>query len=336
MSELSSKIILTESEKDVVYNALLGVKYDPIGSPNYIQSLRKIAYKNFPDRVLDTLNLLNNNEKYAVIVENLPSSNVGKIPFKGEVFEKDFISENIILAFASIIGEPYSISAEGDSVVNNLIPYKETKYDYTGLGSESELDFHIENSALNFLFKYDNLSPSALLLLGIASNHGNPVKTKFVDARKVLSLMEEEDLKLLRGENFTISVPYRWRSYLPKDKLTIKPVPMVSGNLENPRVFFAFYSDVVKPLSEQAGKSLLQFRNKVNELACYEVLTAGKLLLLNNKYTLHARESFTPEYSADGRPDRWIQRVFVSRDISSFYRIKVLRGRIYEPWFQDD
>ena len=336
MRELSSKIILTESEKNLIYDVLLNVKYDPVGSPAYIQSLRKIAYKSFPDRVLDALNLLYNNEIPALVIENLPSTTISKIPFKNEKYEKDFTSENIILTFSSLLGEPYSISAEGENIVNNLIPYKETKHDYTGLGSESELDFHIENSALNFLFKHESLSPSALLLFGVASNPSNPVKTKFVDIRKVLDVMDYEDIKTLKGDNFIISVPYRWRSYLPKDKLITYPVPMICGNLQNPKVFFAFYSNVVKAISQDAEMALEKLRSKIDEFASFEVLTSGKLLLLGNKYTLHARESFKASYSQDGRPDRWIQRVFVSRDISSFYRIKILQGRIFEPWFQDD
>jgi hypothetical protein len=45
------------------------------------------------------------------------------------------------MAFASLIGEPYSILFEGGDIVNNLIPTKRAKREYTGLGSEVELDF---------------------------------------------------------------------------------------------------------------------------------------------------------------------------------------------------
>ena len=62
----------------------------------------------------------------------------------------------------------------------------------------------------------------------------------------------------------------------------------------------------------------------------------GNLLCINNKYLLHARENFYPIYDSEGRPDRWLQRVFVSREISAFERIKKLEGRIYEPFYGNE
>ncbi len=279
-------MILTESEGSVIFEALKNMHYETIGSVEYIHTLRKIAYQKFPDRILNLFNLAHHNEISHICIENLPTSKVSCIPFLHEIGTKiakqDFISENIILAFASLLGEPYSISAEGKEIVNNLIPYKETSNDYTGLGSAVELDFHIENSAL-------------------------------------------------KGDNYVISVPYRWREYLPSHKLFTNPAPIVTGNLENPRIFAAFYSNIMKPVSEEAQIALDNFKNELVKISSHEVLTAGKLLYINNKYTLHAREAFTPSYTPDGRGDRWVQRVFTSKDISGFSRIKNLNGRIYEP-----
>jgi hypothetical protein len=331
MSELLNKIILTEGEKNLIFEALKGMHYEATGSTEYIHALRKIAYQKFPDKILNLFNLAHHNEVPHVCIENLPTSEILRIPFQNEIGKNGFLSENIILSFASLVGEPYAISAEGKEVVNNLIPYKETRNDYTGLGSAVELDFHIENSALNFLFKQDNLSPSALFLLGIASNENNPVKTKFADARLALKQLSKQCIQTLKGDNYIISVPYRWREYLPSQKLFTDPVPIVAGHLESPRIFAAFYSNIMKPVSQEAQIALDNFKNELVKISSHAVLTAGKLLYINNKYTLHAREAFTPIYSPDGRGDRWVQRVFTSKDISGFSRIKNLYGRIYEP-----
>ncbi|WP_244596009.1 hypothetical protein [Bartonella doshiae] len=84
------------------------------------------------------------------------------------------ISENLIMMFSLLIGEPYSIKFEGEHIVNNLVPLEDNKKDYTGLGSEVELDFHIENAALKFITGL-NLSPKGILLSGVCNDVDGPL-----------------------------------------------------------------------------------------------------------------------------------------------------------------
>lgn len=334
--QIYNKIYLTEAEGESIFQALSNVTYNKNGNPEYIHTLRKIAYKNFPERVLDQFNLLANKEIPYILIENLKIPKPTRIPFQNENTKDDFISENTIIAFSSLLGEPYSIYAEGKEIVNNLIPYKETKNDYTGLGSEVELDFHIENSALNFLHQCENLSPNFLSLLGIAANINNPVRTLFSDARTALLELSLEEIKILRSPSFKIKVPYRWRQFLPPEKSETDAVPMLIGSLTSPKIFSAFYGDMITPITQEAKEVFLKFHHKIKQVSTGVVVKNGDLFCINNKYLLHARESFTAKYDAEERPDRWLQRVFVSKEISSFERIKKIEGRIYEPYYEDE
>jgi len=55
------------------------------------------------------------------------------------------------------------------------------------------------------------LSPSALFPLGIASNKNNPVKTEFADARLAPKQLSKQCIQILKGDNYIILVPQRWR-----------------------------------------------------------------------------------------------------------------------------
>ncbi len=97
--------------------------------------------------------------------ENLPIDrqiNTSPNPYNLDASCKSgYISENLIMMFSLLIGEPYSIKFEGEHIVNNLVPLEDNKKDYTGLGSEVELNFHIENTALKFITSL-NLSPKGI------------------------------------------------------------------------------------------------------------------------------------------------------------------------------
>ncbi|MBM3418283.1 MAG: hypothetical protein FJY17_05105 [Bacteroidetes bacterium] len=143
-----------------------------------------------------------------------------------------------------------TIYFEGKELVNNLTPQKETKQDYTGLGSEVELDFHIENAALNHMSE-DDCSPMALLLLGIRHDNQGP-KTNVADSREALKLLSKEDIETLYGENFVLRLPYRWRSAFENSNDNTKLCPMISGPIDLPRISAVCYPDMVLPVNLKA------------------------------------------------------------------------------------
>ena len=151
------------------FSVLNDIKYDPNGSFEYIKQIQEVSSFCLSERLKKIL--------YDQKTSFQPSPYLifKNIPFDDEIYttscrtrltKKNHLSENIIVMISLGIGEPYSISFEGDELVNNLIPVKKEENSYTGLGSKSELDFHIENSALKFS-SYGDLSPKGLLLNGV-------------------------------------------------------------------------------------------------------------------------------------------------------------------------
>src|SRR3989338_5875722 len=203
-----TEITLTESEAKHLKDTLTKIQYDAAGSSHYISRIRTDAYRAIPTRIISLLEEQKSSQRPLpyIIFNNLPiDENIHGSPNfhqTGKDFKAGTLSENILCAFGAIIGEPYSIQFEGRELVNNLTPQKDTKQDYTGLGSAVELDFHIENAALNYMSE-DDCSPVALLLFGIRYDKQGPT-TYVADARKALTLLSAEDVAVLYEKNFII------------------------------------------------------------------------------------------------------------------------------------
>lgn len=323
---------LTDSERDQLASGLGKVNYDPQGGQNYITDLRIMAASNLPRRVIDVLanQRASLRPKPYLIFENLPTDEaVFTTPDPG-VFtpaaKSGTLSENLIMAFASLIGEPYSIQFEGADIVNNLIPSPSAKREYTGLGSEVELNFHIENAALKYM-ENASFSPLGLLLAGVRHDPAGPL-TRLADARDALGLLEESEVECLRQPLYRIKVPHRWRG---KGEFATEPVAMLCGDLDFPEISAVFYPDMVEALSKPAADAMARFCDAVRQVSVGLDIKPGRLLYIDNRFTLHARDSFEPSLDALSNPLRWVQRVFVSKSLWSHRRLEMVKSRVFMP-----
>ncbi len=222
----------------------------------------------------------------------------------------------------------YSIYFEGRELVNNLTPHAKNRWDYTGLGSEVELDFHIENAALQYISE-DDYSPSSIFFLGIrVDEEVDPAKTFIADTRKALKLLSANDLMILFGEKllFKCSLPMAGNF---SSKSAMVKCPIVKGTLNKPRISVAFYPDMIMPINHAAQIALTHFHQAVKEISETVLITPGKLVYVDNRFTLHSRERFTPTYDNQGCPYRWIQRVFVNHSLWAFRNFKTVGERVF-------
>lgn len=248
---------LTDSERDRLGNVLSRLAYDPHGGMAYITDLRIAALSALPRRIVDALSeqRASINPRSHLLFDNLPTDEQIFAAPDPNIYtpgaKSGHISENLIMAFASLIGEPYSILFEGADIVNNLIPTKQAKREYTGLGSEVELDFHIENAALKFMDDY-NFSPLGLLLTGVRHDPKGPL-TRLADARLALRKLSHEEVECLRMPLYRIKVPYRWRRGSTQQT---EPVALVRGTLDLPEISAVFYPDMVEPVTSAAAAAM--------------------------------------------------------------------------------
>lgn len=327
-------ITLKDEEKKQLMKVFSKIKYDPRGGFDYILKLRKEAYNNFPIRLLEILEAQKAglDIKPYIIVKNLPFDETSGSPMDGESsldFKSTHLSENLIVSLSALLGEPYSIVFEGKELVNNLVPHKEHENAYTGLGSGVELDFHIENAALKY-HQDGNLSPTGLTLNGVQHDHlANPTpKTRICDSRLALECMKDSDREILKGNNYKIKVPMRWRTQANQET---QPSPIIKGCSKQPEVAVAFYPDMVKPISKEASDVLEKFYHHVKEKSEAVDIKPGTMLYTDNRFTMHSRDKFQASYNEKGRALRWVQRVFVKDSLWPMRFAQQEKERILDP-----
>jgi len=323
---------LTDTERDRLGNALNKVAYDPSGSLAYITDLRITAISNLPRRIIDALSeqRASIQPRSHLIFENLPTDEQVFTTPDPDIFtpgsKSGHISENLIMAFASMIGEPYSIRFEGGDIVNNLIPTKSAKREYTGLGSEVELDFHIENAALKFMEDF-NFSPLGLLLTGVRHDPEGPL-TRLADARIALQKLTPEDIECLRMPLYRIKVPYRWRR---GNVVQTEAVALVRGSPSLPEVSAVFYPDMVEPQSSAAATAMANFYAAIRDSSFGVDVTPGRLVYIDNRFTLHSRDKFSGTNDEFDNPMRWVQRVFVAANLWNHRNLNLVKSHVFEP-----
>lgn len=329
------QFILTNQERNHLYHGLSNIEYDPSGGADYIHEIKTAALSTLPHYITRVLHQQKASIQPApyLVFENLPTDDTIYTSPNPRVFtpsaKSGYISENILMAFAAVIGEPYSISFEGAEIVNNLIPVPAHKNDFTGLGSKVELDFHIENAALKFMNNV-NYSPLGLLLSGVRHDPNGPL-TRIADARAALRLLSAEEVDVLRQPLFEINIPYRWRAAFSKENTRTKPVPLVQGDIDMPEVSAVFYSDMLRSLSPEAAIIVYKFHQAIKQVSFGIDIQPGKLLYIDNRFALHSRDAFSPTLDEQGLPLRWVQRVFVAPNLWHHRNLKSIKNRIFEP-----
>jgi L-asparagine oxygenase len=327
-------LTLTDTEKIALQQEIERLNYDPAGGCDYISELRFIAMRTLPRRVLDTLakQKTSLSPKPYFVIDNLPVDNwINKIPHPmkySEGAKSGSVSENLLIAISSIVGEPYSISFEGGELVNNLIPTQNNKSDFTGVGSEVELDFHIENAALKCL-EYYNFSPMGLLLTGVSLDVSGPL-TRISDSREALKLLSNDQINLLRSPLYKIKVPYRWRHTMAGQSET-GLVPVIREGKSFPDIAVAFYSDMVVGVTSAASLALKAFHTAVRAVSIAYVVKPGSLIYIDNRFALHSRDQFKPIFNSQGISSRWIQRVFVAANLWQHRDHIRIRNRVFNP-----
>lgn len=331
--------VLTDEEKESVRRSFSKISYDPKGSLGYISDIRTAAYKHFPPRLIKHLENQKHSDVSFSVFENLPVDQVYGSPLN-DANSRDYkdgcLSENVIVAFGSVIAEPYSIYFEGKNIVNNLVPHPVAKNDFTGIGSAVDLDFHTENAAQAY-DECGDISPVGLLLSGVRgdpNNIGMGPKTLLSDARKALNLISDKDINILYSKSFFIKDPYRWRGKYFGDRSDNKDVflrPVLKGPIDHPHVTVAFYPDMVQPVGPEAEQAYSNFHDAIKRVSIGIDIEPGRLVYVNNRFTLHSREKFNATQDENGSPYRWVQRVFVTNNLWNFRSFTRYGDRVYDP-----
>lgn len=335
MSNSYSEITIEHHERESITQSFRNIKYDPTGSDEYISALRKAAYESFPNRVLDLLSSQRSsvNPSALIAIHGLPIDDgiVGSPPPSegGEKYKQGHLSENVLAAVSSLIGEPYSILSEGEEFIANLTPEKASKLAFDINGSEMELDYHIENSALRYL-AHEDCSPIGVALIGVRHDESAPL-TRFSDVRLALKLLSPADIDTLFGKNFIIKLPHRWRGAFFGNVENTEICALLTGPRENPRASGAYYKDITHAINQKGEDAFRNLHAALKQVERTVDIKPGSYTYVDNRFAFHARDKFLSAYDENDRPYRWLQRVYVAPNLWNFRSFRRVGWRVFDP-----
>ncbi len=230
----------------------------------------------------------------ALVLRNLPvDACIPATPFDSSavVLGKVPITQLTLLSLAVNLGTPIGFSSENNgAIIHNISPMKDKKNTKSGQGAAEPLSMHSD-------FAFSDHRPDWLILMCLRNEDRIPTGICFVE--QICQSLTPEELALLMSPSFFIFPP---ESSLLKEP-RMDAILAQRGN----ELISRFNRDKCKGQTASAQAVLDKFAAIADELACEVVLTAGDVLIFDNKAVLHRRRSFEAKY--DGT-DRWLQRVY--------------------------
>jgi L-asparagine oxygenase len=304
---------LSAAERHTLADALARIPYPPYGpfAPFVAATRRAVADAITPAtaRVLDAFKN-DRSAPGALIIDGCPfNASIAKGLREDELDHPEHggaPSEALIVGVTAQIGEPYSVDQEGKGLVNNVCPSRAHLTRHTGLGSRMRLGLHIENAAARAM--PGDRAPEGLALIGVSREPGKAPGTAIADGRTALARLDDSKIRELQKPQFVIRVPKRWHAE-GTDGQTVT-TSVVLGSKEDPRFVAAFYDDMVEATTAAGREALKDFTDALEGVSVEVVVEPGVLVMLDNQIVFHGRGAFEAAFDEDGRPYRWLQRVF--------------------------
>jgi len=267
----------------------------------------------------------NGNEHGVLLVKGLPAD-----PFvpatprdsKRSFSKQSFVSEFWLSLFSTAVGDPFNYFQEkGGELFQNLCP---TPGNAEKLSSESSLtllDFHTETAFHPYM-------PDFVVLYCVRPDHEKVAQTIYASMRHMIPLIPLKYRALLFEDAFQTGIDYSFGSQ--SGLQGNGPVlPVLYGSPYSP--YMKFDLDLMVGKTPEAATALEEMRRAANEAKNWVRLDSGDLLIIDNLRAVHGRSQFVPRY--DGM-DRWLQRMYVLRDLVSAEAERRRGERIIETEFQ--
>jgi len=240
------------------------------------------------------------------VVRGLPTDeNPGDTPSDcSALTEKPtFRSEFWLTIIATYLGEIYAFKQEkSGNLFQNLCPTKGNEWKIVSESSKGFLDFHTEAA-----FHPD--LPDYVMLYCVRGDHQGKARTLVSHVNNMLPKIPVKVRSLLSQRLYRTGVDFSFGS-ANGQKANGPLLPILSGNPYKP--YMNYDLDLMQGITEEAEKALIMWRDTCRTSCGYVQLEAGDLGVVDNRFTAHARSSFTPKY--DGQ-DRWLQRVCVIKNL---------------------
>lgn len=238
-----------------------------------------------------------------LLLKNNPIGDIPKTPIVREELDKsDFVSENSLVVVANLLGDCISYVQESNGhIVNNFFPIQKLGNSATSDSSDSELELHTENA-------FHQYSPDYLILLCLRQDIEKQAITYVSSINHIKKHLTKEQIEYFFQNKYNFLSDYSENNKNCKINLD-KNMPVLYGSKDS--MLFRFDHDFMYSDDDIAMEKLNDLKSIAWKCAVPIYLEAGDILIIDNKRTSHARSKFIAKY--DGN-DRWIQRVFVTKD----------------------
>lgn len=215
-----------------------------------------------------------------------------------------FYSEFWLSAFGSALGDPISYAQQKKGeLFQTVAPTRGHERLLSSDSSESLLDFHTETAFHPFL-------PTYVLLYCLRPDHESNARTFVASTRMMIQEIPLRARAALFQDVYLTGIDYSFGALSVGDGHG-PTVPVLFGNPYDP--FIKFDLDLMVGTTEAAAQALGATKQAANSCKRWVILNEGDLLIIDNRRAVHGRSSFTPRY--DGN-DRWLQRLYVMRDLA--------------------
>jgi len=255
-------------------------------------------------------------------VTNLPVTGAGNslIPTPNDLMDAmkpvrkdDLTSEACLVGTAGVLGASCFTYSKfyGEDMVRNF-PRKQG----------SELGWHRDGvTAPPFrpptqFFRDETLVPELVIIFCLRGNA--QARTMIVDFAALVEASDKHDIALLRAQPLV----FHDTSY----NKTMEPFHVVKGTDKMPVVELR----PIERFEVRGDKEVISAYRRIYDLAermhSNVALSAGEMLIVNNKRCSHARTPYTAK--ADAKSDRWLQNVYASRRAELWDK----QGQSYVQW----
>lgn len=199
------------------------------------------------------------------------------------------ISEGVLLAVSSLLGEVYGYSSQRDgAVIQNLIPRRQDAGKQLGTNSV-DLIWHTEDAHTRFNCNY----------IGLLCLRGDAQATTLISQINPSDLPADV-LKQLAQPDYRIAAD---ASHSNQNRKRTSVITLDDGKFE--MRYDPLYTESVHKDAEVALEALTRI---INAKYRSVTLTKGDLLFIDNDTSVHARTAYSPQFNGK---DRWIQRVAI-------------------------
>jgi L-asparagine oxygenase len=279
----------------------------------------EVLQRAMPERLLRTLLEFRRSSgpAGALIVRGLPTDrSLCPTPADGRpaADKATSISEYTLLLTMLALGEHlcYLDEKEG-ALIQNICPVRgqEEKQENTGSGY---LELHVEDG-------FHPHKPDYLGLVALRADHELQAKTVTAGIGEVLHRLPSQAIELLRLPLYRIAASTSFG-----EGGAARRVRVLSGHLLAPDLCLDHH--LMEATTPAAAWALALLKSLLLAAAREHVMIPGDLLVVDNRAAVHGRTRFAPRF--DGQ-DRWLQRLFVVRDLRRSSASRSLGGRQCAP-----